>query len=228
MKLYPLVVKLDNKICSFLGGGNQILKKIQDLLSYHIKAFLFAKEINQDLEILIKENPNQIIWKKNINYEILLKSHLIFISEETIIKDGKKIHTLDISEIQSVLKFADKYSKFICFIDTPQYCSFFNTHIYEKGPILISISTSGAAPVIGNFIKNQLDSIVTEDLILLTEFLFKYRSRIVSQIKNIEKRKELYERLLKKEFIDILKVSETEALNLLFKYIVEAYTESNQ
>lgn len=64
MKLYPLVVKLDNKICSFLGGGNQILKKIQDLLSYHIKAFLFAKEINQDLEILIKENPNQIIWKK--------------------------------------------------------------------------------------------------------------------------------------------------------------------
>lgn len=166
--------------------------------------------------------------EKNINYEILLKSHLIFISEETIIKDGKKIHTLDISEIQSVLKFADKYSKFICFIDTPQYCSFFNTHIYEKGPILISISTSGAAPVIGNFIKNQLDSIVTEDLILLTEFLFKYRSRIVSQIKNIEKRKELYERLLKKEFIDILKVSETEALNLLFKYIVEAYTESNQ
>ncbi len=227
MKLYPIVLKLENKICSFLGGGNQILKKIQDLLAYHIKAFIFAKEVNEDLEKLIKENSNVIIWKKSINYEILLKSHLIFLSEEAIIKEGKKICPLDISEIQSVLKFTEKYSKFVCFIDTPQYCSFFNTHIYEKGPILISISTSGTAPVIGNFIKNQLNSVITEDLVLLTEFLSKYRSKIVSQIKNTTKRKALYERLLKKEFLDILKLSETEALNLLLKYIVEAYTENN-
>ncbi|MFN3604307.1 MAG: bifunctional precorrin-2 dehydrogenase/sirohydrochlorin ferrochelatase [Leptonema sp. (in: bacteria)] len=228
MKLYPLVAKLENKICSFIGGGNLISKKIQDLLNYNIKAFLFAKEVCEELENFVKNNSNQIIWKKNVNYEILLKSYLIFISDETIQKEEKKIHPNSLSEIQSIIKFSEKYSKFVCFIDVPQYCSFYNTHIYEKGPILISISTSGTAPVIGNFIKQKLDSIVTDDLILLTEFLAKFRTKITSQIRNPEKRKELYQRLLSTDFISTLKRNEEEGISILFKYIVEAYTETKE
>lgn len=228
MKLYPIVLKLENKICSFIGGGNLIYKKLQDLLSYNIKAFLFANQIIEELESLVKKNSNQIIWKKSVNYEILLKSYLIFISDESITIKEKKIYPVNINEIQSVLKFSEKYSKLVCFLDSPQNCSFFNTHIYEKGSILISISTSGAAPVIGNYIKKQLDEVISDDLVLLTDFLSKYRSKIVSQIKNQEKRKEFYERLLNEDFISILKKNEEEALAILLKYIVEAYNENNQ
>ncbi|GIX42313.1 MAG: precorrin-2 dehydrogenase [Leptospiraceae bacterium] len=220
MKLYPLVIKLEDKICSFIGGGNQIQKKICDILEYNPKIFLFAETINPSLQDLIETNK-KIIWQKSVNYEILLKSHLVFISDEAIQQNGKTIPTISLNEIQAVMKFCKKYSKLICFLDHPKYCDFYNTHIYEKGPILISISTSGVAPVIGNYLKKQLDCIVNDDIILLTNFLSKYRSKIVHQINDYNKRKAFYEQLIHSDFIELLKKNEEEALGKLLQLMIE-------
>lgn len=221
MKLYPIVLKLQDKICSFIGGGNQIYKKITDILPYSPKIFVFSEHVNAEIHNLA-ENEKKIIWQKHINYEILLKSYLIFISDESIHDNGFD----SIKEIESVLKFSEKYSKLVCFLDKPEYCDFFNTHIYEKGSILMSISTKGSAPVIGNYIKNQLDKIISEDLVLLTDFLAKYRHKIVSKIKNYEKRIQFYENILNSDFTTILKHNEEEALNKLIQLMVE-YSESS-
>ncbi len=220
MKLYPIVLKLEDKICSFIGGGNQIYKKVKDLISYSPKIFIYAEHICESLQSLVEKNK-KIIWQKKINYEIILKSHLVFISDEAILIDSNIIHTISFNEIQAVVKFCNKYSKLVCFLDHPQYCDFYNTHIYEKGPILISISTSGSAPVIGNYIKHQLDTIINEDLVLLTEFLSRYRHKIVSQIPDYNNRKKFYEHLLNSDFIHILKNSEEEALGKLLLLLVE-------
>jgi len=220
MKLYPLVVKLEDKICSFIGGGNQVQKKVLDLIEYSPKIFIFAEIVSDTLQDLINNNK-KVIWQKNIQYEILLKSHLVFISDEPLTKNGQTLHTISLNEIHSVIKFCKKYAKLVCFLDQPHYCDFYNTHIYERGPILVSISTKGSAPVIGNYIKKQLDQIITDDLILLTEFLSKYRSKIVSQIKDYEKRKAFYEQILKNDFIALLKNNEEEALGKLLQYIIE-------
>ena len=220
MKLYPLVVKLEDKICSLIGGGNQVHKKVLDLMEYSPKIFIFAETVSDSLQDLINNNK-KIIWQKNIQYEILLKSHLVFISDEPLIKNGQTSHTISLNEIHSAIKFCKKYAKLVCFLDQPHNCDFYNTHRYEKGPILVSISTTGAAPVIGNYIKKQLDQIITDDLLLLTEFLSKYRSKIVSQIRDYEKRKAFYEQILKNDFINLLKNNEEEALGKLLQYIIE-------
>jgi len=220
MKLYPIVLKLEDKICSFIGGGNQIYKKVKDLLEYSPKIFIFANNLYEPLEELVKNHKN-IVWKQTVNYEIILKSYLVFISDESILKEGKNVSTIGINEIDAVIKFCKKYAKILCFLDYPKYCDFYNTHIYEKGPILISISTSGAAPVIGNYIKNQLDQIINEDIIQLTNFLSMYRTKIVEQINDYQKRKAFYEQLLNPQFISILKQNEEEALGKLLQLLIE-------
>jgi len=85
MKLYPLVVKLEDKNCSLIGGGNQVHKKVLDLMEYSPKIFIFAETVSDSLQDLINNNK-KIIWQKNIQYKILLKSHLVFISDEPLIK----------------------------------------------------------------------------------------------------------------------------------------------
>lgn len=224
MKLYPIVIKLEDKICCFIGGGNQIYKKILDLMPYSPRIFVFAENVIPELKDLA-ENHKKIIWQKHINYEILLKSYLIFISDESIHNDNNTLNAFNsIKEIESVIKFSEKYSKLVCFLDRPEYCDFFNTHIYEKGSILISISTKGVAPVIGNYIKQQLNQIINDDLILLTDFLAKYRPKIVNKIKSYEKRIKFYENILNSDFIEILKQNEEEALNKLIQLIIQ-YSE---
>ncbi len=220
MKLYPLVLDLENKICTFIGGGNLIYKKIKDIQKYNCKIFVFSNYVIPELKNEIESNKS-IIFKKSVNYEILLKSLLIFVSDENVVIQNETKSPLSYSEISSVIKFSEKYSKLLCFLDQPKYCNFFNTHIFEKDPILISISTSGAAPMIGNYIKHQLDNIISDDLVLLTKFLAKFRSKIVSQIPDPEKRKQFYNKIIDSKFIEILKKNEEEALGKLFQYIVE-------
>lgn len=220
MKLYPIVLKLDDRICSFVGGGKSIYKKIYDLLPYSPKIFLLAEYIIDELEELV-QNQKKIIWIKYINYQILLKSYLIFLSDEKVIKNQIEYEANPSNELDTVLKFAKKYSKFVSFLDRPQYCDFYNTHIYEKDSILVSISTYGHAPVVGKYIKKKLDDIITDDLIKLTEFLSKYRSKIIAQIKDFEKRKQLYDQLLQPSFLEVLRNSEDEALGILLQLLIQ-------
>jgi siroheme synthase (precorrin-2 oxidase/ferrochelatase) len=63
MKLYPLVVKLEDKNCSLIGGGNQVHKKVLDLMEYSPKIFIFAETVSDSLQDLINNNK-KIIWQK--------------------------------------------------------------------------------------------------------------------------------------------------------------------
>lgn len=220
-KLYPIVVRLHDRICSFVGGGNLIYSKIREILPYNPKIFIFAEGIIEPLEKIVVNNKH-IIWKKNINYEILLKSYLIFVSTEKIQLGDREISPVSQREIENILKFSKRYSKLISFLDNNQLCDFFSTHIFEKGPILIGVSTYGNAPMVGKYLTNKLlDSVVDDDLVILANFLSRFRSKIISQIPDKEKRKQFYEKLFQPSFLRILRGSEEEAIGELLRLLVE-------
>jgi len=72
MKLYPLVVKLEDKICSLIGGGNQVHKKVLDLMEYSPKIFIFAETVSDSLQDLINNNK-KIIWQKKYSIQNIIK-----------------------------------------------------------------------------------------------------------------------------------------------------------
>lgn len=197
MDNFPIFLAIKDKPVLVIGGGDIAYRKIK---------------------LLIKSKPNIKVIAKNICSEIL------DLEEKFSIKIVKKEFHVDDIEFPIIIIAATNDKSLnkqiakeglrkkipVNVVDQPSLCSFTMGSIVERGSLVISISSSGKAPVLVRHLREKFEKLIPDSYKDLVDLAGKLREKVKKTIKIDNKRRIFWEKFFDIENINsILKNKKT-------------------
>lgn len=93
--------------------------------------------------------------------------------------------------------------------DEPDICDFITPSIVDRSPILIAISTSGAAPIIARILRARIEATLPATFGRLAQFTAGFRTKIAQTIPTGRERRHFWERMIEGPAGDIFLAGDT-------------------
>ena len=111
--------------------------------------------------------------------------------------------------------------------DEPDMCDFITPSVVDRSPIVVAISTSGVAPVIGRIFKARIEASLPVAYGKLTTFVGQFRDRIAAVIQGGRERRHFWENMIDGPASDLfLQGREQEATDLILAELTALETNS--
>ena len=169
---YPILLNLQGKKCIVVGGGKVAERKALSLLKSGAKITVISPECTVRLK---KENLTgriKYISRRYKNGD--LKNAFLVIAATDAGETNRKI-----SEDAPYL---------VNVVDMPLLCNFIVPSVVRRGPLTISVSTSGVSPSLARTIKKELEGLYGREFEKHLNYIKKIRVRSLAGIKNNKER----------------------------------------
>jgi precorrin-2 dehydrogenase / sirohydrochlorin ferrochelatase len=144
MSLFPMFVKLRDRLCLVLGGGQIAESKIPGLLAAEAKVRVIAPEVTESLAAQAREG--QIEWvRKTFETKDLSGAYLV-VAATSAVEVNREIFRE--AEARGILCNA---------VDDPDYCHFYYPSVVRRGALQIAISTEGLSPALAQRLRRELE-----------------------------------------------------------------------
>jgi precorrin-2 dehydrogenase/sirohydrochlorin ferrochelatase len=164
MKLYPAMLNVSGKQIYVIGGGNVAFRKIQDLFECGAVIKVISPEITDSINDLAGNNPGKIkIIKRAYEYGDLAGAHIVF--------SATNIESVN----REVYREAIERNIFINAVDDPANCSFFVPSSFNRGDLIVSVSTSGVSPSMASRIRKDIEKTMPASIAGTLEVLKRVR-----------------------------------------------------
>ncbi|MBS4209464.1 NAD(P)-dependent oxidoreductase [Bacillus sp. FJAT-50079] len=138
--VYPVIMKLKGKNVVIVGGGSIALRKARGFVGTGANIMIISPEINKELLQL-----PCIQWrKKEFSADDIRDAHLIFAAT-----NNQEVN-------QSVCQSAHEF-QWVNDTSDSENSSFITPAVVRKEQLLLTVSTSGASPILAKEIKQELE-----------------------------------------------------------------------
>ncbi|MEZ5120177.1 MAG: bifunctional precorrin-2 dehydrogenase/sirohydrochlorin ferrochelatase [Solirubrobacterales bacterium] len=141
---YIACLKLRNRRCLVVGGGEVGLEKVEGLLACDGDVTVIAPEVEPELERLAREGS--IIWERR-EYAGAQDLDGVFMVIAATDDTDTNIRVYDDADARAML---------VNVVDVPPLCNFILPAIVRSGPLAIAISTAGSSPALAKRMKRQI------------------------------------------------------------------------
>lgn len=161
---YPVNLDVENKKCVVVGGGKVAERKIAALLKFGVQVLAVSPEFTRRIRRLAASGKIEIFRRtyrrKDVRGAVLV------------------IAATDDPELnRSVADDARRARALVNVVDQPALCSFIAPSVIKRGPLVVSISTSGQAPALSKKLRLKLEKIITPQIGRLAEELGRIRRK---------------------------------------------------
>ncbi len=188
--LYPVNLKLFDRLCVVVGGGNVAFRKIKSLITCGAAVRVVSPYVLADLKKIIL--GNQLEWFEREYVEGDLRGAFLAFAA-----------TSDPEVQQQVKEEAEKYKIILNSADDPVGSDFHVPAHFRRGEMLVTVSTSGSSPALSKQIREWLEQEIGQEYEAVVGFLAMVRDAVASGGTGSTLHKELFQNLLK---IDIVKM----------------------
>lgn len=211
MKYYPVNLDIRNRKCLVVGGGAVGTRKVMTLLDCGAKLTVVSNEFSPQL------------YKLADNGSILLKKRPFQISD--LDKMFLVIGATDNPELNRQIHSQAERLGMLCNIaDRPEVCNFILPAIVNRGDLIIAISTSGKSPAFAKKIRKDLEKVFGTEYAEFLKLMGGIRNKLLSQDHEPEAHKPLFEKLIQRDLVKMIKDRDIAAVNsLLFEILGEGY-----
>jgi precorrin-2 dehydrogenase / sirohydrochlorin ferrochelatase len=184
---YIACLKLKERRCLVVGGGDVGLEKVEGLLACDADVTLIAPVAHPELEGLAAEGS--IAWRKRA-YAGAADLEGVFMV----------IAATDDSEVNiGVFDDAERRAMLVNVVDVPPLCNFILPAIVRTGPLAIAISTAGASPALAKRMKREISELFGEEYARLAVVLNDARGWAKGTLPTYQDRKEFFEGIVNGE-----------------------------
>ena len=178
----PLHFNLKGQTVLVVGGGDVAYRKVELLIAAQANIRLVALEVRAQLR--------ELIGKKGVittgPYDSVFIEGVVLVISATSNKSVNK----------RVYSDATSAGIPVNVVDTPELCSVIFPGIVDRSPVIISVSTGGATPVLARYIKSLIDSVVPQRIARLATYLKEKRQALKECFPNFNVRRKLMESFL--------------------------------
>jgi siroheme synthase-like protein len=183
---YVACLRLSERRCLVVGGGEIGLEKVEGLLACDAAVTLVAPSAHPELERLAAEGS--IIWHPREYHRGDLEGSFLVIAA-----------TSDSEVNISVHEHAEARAMLVNVVDVPPLCNFILPAIVRSGPLAIAISTAGASPALAKRMKREIAEQFGEDYARLAVILNDARGWAKATLPTFQERRDFFESIVSGE-----------------------------
>ncbi len=183
MDIFPISLKLQQQPCLLVGGGKIAYRKAVLLAKAGAVIHVVAPEIEADLLDLVHATHGQYHPEK-FNAEIGLSGYRLVIAA-----------TNDKAANQAVFEACENLNILVNSVDDIPHCRFMLPAMIDRSPLIVSVATNGASPVLARQIRTQLEASIPHGMGKLADFSGKWRKVVKEKITNPDERRIFWEDL---------------------------------
>lgn len=182
-KYYPIMLDIEKKHCTVVGGGKVAERKILTLLEYRAAVTVISPEITEKIKEL--ETRGEINYiKRGYRVGDLAGSFLVYVATDNL-EVSRGCHQEALSE--GVL---------INVVDVAELCDFIVPAVVKRGDLTISVSTNGNSPMLAKKLREELEEQHGSEYIEYITALGDIRRLAMEEINDIKLREGLFHTLV--------------------------------
>jgi precorrin-2 dehydrogenase / sirohydrochlorin ferrochelatase len=165
MGLYPILLNLEGRRVTVIGGGDVALRKVRDLLEAGAVVRVVAPEVHAELIALADDRSDRLSLEKRGYLEGDLEGTTLVFSATSSVEVNKR-----------VFREAEARGIFINAVDDPPNCSFIVPSMLRRGELIVAVSTGGASPALAARLRRSLEKALPENIETVLDALRAARS----------------------------------------------------
>ncbi|UCD31344.1 MAG: bifunctional precorrin-2 dehydrogenase/sirohydrochlorin ferrochelatase [Desulfobacterales bacterium] len=207
MKYYPVFLDVKHRHCLVVGGGSVGARKVSTLLDCNATVTVVSPTISAKLNELAKKAT--LIIKKRPFLLSDLKNKFLVIGATDNQELNRQIHA-EAERLGILCNIADR----------PEACNFILPSIVKKGDLVIAISTSGSSPAFAKKLRKDFESQFGNEYAEFLELMGAIRKKLLAKNHKSEVHKPLFEQLINRGLVEMIKNRRTEDINLLLHEVL--------
>jgi uroporphyrin-III C-methyltransferase/precorrin-2 dehydrogenase/sirohydrochlorin ferrochelatase len=178
----PVFYALAGKRAAVAGGSAAAAWKVELLAAAGASVEVFAQDLGEDMAELASNNASIIIHPRAIGPEDFANAAMAVGAFE------------DDVQAATFAAMARAAGVPVNVIDKPAFCDFSFGSIVNRSPLVIGISTDGAAPVFGQAIRAKLEALIPRGFSRWAEAAWQWRPRVQALALSFRERRRFWER----------------------------------
>ena len=213
MQYLPIAWHLANKPALLAGGGEVALRKARLLHRAGAHIRLVAPRLSEDLAALVGEGGGEILR------EPFDPVHLEGIELAVAATDDREANRRLAEEARS-------RGVPVNVVDDPELSNFIFPALVDRDPVLVSITSSGASPVLARWVRARIEQWLPSRWGRVAGLLERYRLQVRERLPSVAARRLFWERTLDSPIVEkVLAGKEREADEMLRAAVQSADTE---
>ena len=211
MRYYPVNLDIQNRKCLVVGGGSVSTRKVMTLLECGAVVTVVSPDVAEELLELAEK---KMIKLKKRPYEPSDIDGMFLVIGAT---DNEELN-------RQINKDAEHQNKLCNIADRPEACNFILPSIVNRGNLVIAISTSGKSPAFAKKMRQDLEKEFGEEYDEFLQLMGAIRKKALSEKHEPEAHKHLFEQLINRGLIDMVRNHDEERINsFLFEIFGNGY-----
>ncbi len=179
---FPAFLNLKDRSCLLVGGGAVASRKADLLLAAGARLTVVAPELGPKLK--------KYAGRGRITHRV---GHF---SPTDVNGQWLVVNASDDPELSSqVFNAADAEGIFCNSVDDNAHCSYVTPAIIDRSPVVVAVSSGGAAPLLARRIRAQIETILPARLGQLAALASEWRDRVKNRIDNLLGRRRFWEQV---------------------------------
>src|SRR3954467_6332193 len=180
---YIACLKLRDRKCLVVGGGEIGLEKVEGLLACDGDVTLVTPEAGPELTQLALEGSIRWEQREYVPADLEGTFMVIACTDDTDINIG-------------IYEDAERRAMLVNVVDVPPLCNFILPAIVRTGPLAIAISTAGASPALAKRMKSEVSQLFGEEYATLAIMLNDVRGWAKGTLPTYQDRKDFFESIV--------------------------------
>lgn len=189
LAVLPVFFNLKGKDVLLIGGSDAAAWKGELLAASGAKVHLYAEELDDAFDVVRSAHPNAFIHYKRPWSSDVFKNMQIAIGDCESEGEAKAFYCA-----------AKAAGVAVNVIDKPKFCEFQFGSIVNRSPAIVSISTNGAAPILGQAIRRKIETLLPKPLQDWAQLALNIRSRVNENLPFGKPRRIFWERFVNRAF----------------------------
>jgi uroporphyrin-III C-methyltransferase/precorrin-2 dehydrogenase/sirohydrochlorin ferrochelatase len=183
MEFLPVFLRIAQRPCLVVGGGEVAARKVELLLKAGARVTVVAPELCASLDE--RHVAGAFAFNKGRFHADQLRGiHLAIAATD------------DETVNQSVAAAATAAGIPVNVVDRPSLCTFVMPAIIDRSPVIVAVSSGGASPVLARLIRARLESLIPAAYGRLASLVGAFRERVKTQFSQINQRRAFWEDVL--------------------------------
>jgi uroporphyrin-III C-methyltransferase/precorrin-2 dehydrogenase/sirohydrochlorin ferrochelatase len=179
---YPIFLNLKGRHCTVVGGGDVATRKIATLIEAGAVVTVVSPKISTEISDWVEAASVNHCHIRDYETSDLNNQFLVIAATNAAAVN------------QHVYRDAEQARILINVVDSPEHCSFILPSIVDRSPLMIAISSGGAAPVLARKLRQKLETFVPFGYRDLALFAGQLRSVVKSKLDSLGQRRKFWEK----------------------------------